>query len=437
MTKLYVKESGVWRDIKEVFVKDSEQWRSIDTVHVKDGGVWKKVFQSGWIIGSGADQSTFYEFTTELIESYGDAVLSAGPITGNRVEGTTGTWEIVMAPGYRLSGDTGDTNSYTATHSVRYLFTVAANGSATLNAASGAQTTGGTSVMTSYSPGVTRVSVAQTSLYVSELAAFPHIVQWGNSNASARSSTFVWTPPTGATGILVSGIGGGGGGGNGGGFGGGGSASGGGGGGSGGVYKNFSGSFGEFSITLGAGGTSGGPLDYNQQQTRENAGTNGSATVVAINSTTLFTANGGVGGQGGFNAYESTDSENDTLNNPDTGNTGGAGGSPNGAAGGKGSYRLSWVNGQSIQTYVGGSLITVTGSGYAGANNSVTGFTGGAGGGRASEGSSGGGGGGAGFANGPVGNTGTGVLGSGGGGGGGEMLGLSGGNGYAYVTWTA
>ena len=433
MTKLYVKESGVWRDIKEVFVKDSGQWRSIDTVHVKDGGVWKKVFQSGWIIGSGADQVTFYEFTTELIESYGDAVLSAGPITGNRVEGTTGTWEIVMAPGYRLSGDTGDTDSYTATHSVRYLFTVAADGSATLNAASGAQTTGGTSVMTSYSPGVTRVSVAQTSLYVSELAAFPHIVQWGNSNASARSSTFVWTPPTGATGILVSGIGGGGGGGNGGGFGNSASASGGGGGGSGGVYKDFTGSFGEFSITLGAGGTSGGALDYNQQNTRENAGTNGGSTVVAINSTTLFTANGGVGGQGGFNAAEQiNDEEGDRLDNPDTGNTGGAGGSPNGAAGGKGSYRLRYALG-TIQAI---SIGTVTSSGFSGANNGVTGFTGGAGGTAGASSSSGGGGGGAGFANGPASNN-VGVLGSGGGAGGGEQIGQRGGDGYVYVTWTA
>lgn len=431
MTKLYVKESGTWRDIKEVFVKDSGQWRSIDTVHVKDGGVWKKVFQSGWIIGAGADQFTFYEFTTDLIANYGDAVLSAGPLVGDRVEGTTGTWEVVMAPGYRLSGDTGDTESYTATHSVRYLFTVAADGSATLNSAVGSQTTGGTSTMASYTAGVTRVSVAQTNLYVLSLAAFPHVVEWGNSNPTARSSTFEWTPPTGATTIRVSGIGGGGGGGNGGGYGNSASASGGGGGGSGGVYKDFSASFGTFSITLGEGGTAGGPLDFNQQQTRENAGTNGTATVVALGGSTLFTAGGGIGGQGGFNDYEQTNDEGE-LTNPDFDNTGGAGGSPNGAAGGKGSYRLRYQTGTIFALAVG----TVTSSGYDGASNAVTGFAGGAGGTTGAASSSGGGGGGAGFATGAASNT-AGVLGSGGGAGGGEQIGQNGGNGYVYVTWTA
>jgi len=433
MTKLNVNDSGTWREIKEVYVKNSGSWQQIDEVHVNDSGTWRKVFQAGWIIGTGDGQVTFYTFVTELIDAYGDAVLSAGPLSGDKAEGTTGTWEIILAPGYRLSGDTGDTASYTGTYSVRYLFTVAADGSATQNSASGSQGLAGSSAMADYVAGTTRISVALTDISTLDEAHFTHIVEWGNSSASTRSSTFTWNPPSIATNILVSGIGGGGGGGNGGGYGISNSASGGGGGGSGAVYVNQSASNAEFTITLAQGGTSGGALNYNQQNTREDTGTTGGTTTVLVNGSSLFSAAGGFGGLGGFNAAE-RENEDGNLENPDTGNTGGSGRSPNGASGGKGSYRLRALSGTIFAT--GGVNQTVNSFGFAGSSNATTGQAGGLANSYGSSGGSGGGGGGGGFASGGN-SSNRGYLGSGGGGGGGEQTGKQGGDGYVKVTWTS
>lgn len=443
MTKLSVKDSGTWREIKEVYVKNSGSWQQINDVYVNDSGTWRKVFQAGWIIGAGSGQSTFYTFATELIDSYDNAVLSAGPLSGNRAEGTAGTWEVILAPGYRLTGDTGDTSSYTSTYSVRYLFDVASDGSATLTAASGSQTTGGTSEMSSYSAGTTRINVTEVDITDSDEAHFPHVVEWGNSDASNRSSTFTWNPPASATSILVSGIGGGGAGGSGGPYGQSNTGSGGGGGGGGGVYVNQSATNQTFTITLGAGGLFNnftaindgfGPLGSNvdNQGERGTNGNNGGTTTVLVNSVSLFSATGGSGGLAGEDENEEYNDEND-LTNRDTSNTGGAGGSPNGASGGKGSDRLRGRLG-SVGVHGGG---VATSYGFAGSNNGTTGFSGGSAGGFSVGVYTGGGGGGAGFANGGNGNGGQGFLGSGGGGGRSEGNGNSGGNGYVRVTWTS
>jgi len=443
MTKLSVNDSGTWREIKEVYVKNSGSWQQIDEVHVNDSGTWRKVFQAGWIIGTVSGQVTFYTFVTELIAAYGDAVLSAGPLSGDRAEGTTGTWEIILAPGYRLSGDTGDTASYTGTYSVRYLFTVAADGSATQDSASGSQGLAGSSAMADYVAGTTRISAALTDISTLDEAHFTHVVEWGNSSASTRSSTFTWNPPSVATSILVSGIGGGGAGGSGGPYGQSNSGSGGGGGGGGGVYVNQSATNHTFTITLGAGGLFNnftainngfGPLGSSTDNKGERGtnGNNGGTTTVLVNSVSLFNATGGSGGLAGEDENEEEDDEG-RLTNPDNSNTGGAGGSPSGAAGGKGSTRLRGKLG-TIDLSGGG---TANSSGFAGSNNGTTGFSGGSAGGFSVGSYTGGGGGGAGFANGGNGNGGRGFLGSGGGGGRSEGNGNSGGDGYVKVTWTS
>lgn len=463
MTKLSVNDSGTWREIKEVYVKNSGSWQQIDEVHVNDSGTWRKVFQAGWIIGTASGQVTFYTFVTELIAAYGDAVLSAGPLSGDRAEGTTGTWEIILAPGYRLSGDTGDTASYTGTYSVRYLFTVAADGSATQNSASGSQGLAGSSAMADYVAGTTRISVALTDISTLDEAHFTHVVEWGNSNASARSSTFTWTPPSIATSILVSGIGGGGGGAAGGSAGLGNSATGGGGGGGGAYALNTSTSASEFTITLGEGGSGSSPASINSPDgTRSSSGATGSTTTVLADGSAFLSLAGGGGGTGGQNWNNVRNGINATIGNtPQSGNNGGSGGGSNGASGGKGSdASWSFSTSSAYNNFISewGSNYPRT-QGFAGSNLSALGTSGG----TATNGSGtstfdtnpdngsiserigtgtggyggGGGGGGAGFANGGNSSGGVGALGSGGGGGRGEASGGAGGDGYVKVTWTS
>ena len=290
---IHINDSGTVRTISNIYVNDAGTVRNIADVWINDSGTVRRVFSSGTIIGAGAGQSTFYQWSTALRTTYGAAVLSAGPLSGTRAEGTTGTWEVILAPGYRLTGDTGDTASYTSTYSARYLFDVASDGSATHTAASGSQTTGGTSEMASYSAGTTRISVTEVDITDLDEANFPHAVEWGNSDASNRSSTFTWNPPTSATSILVSGIGGGAGG-SGGPFGQTNTGSGGGGGGGGGVYVNQSATNHTFTITLGAGGLFNnfqainngfGPLgsSVDNQGERGTNGNNGGTTTVLVN----------------------------------------------------------------------------------------------------------------------------------------------------------
>lgn len=465
MTKLTVKDSGTWREIREVYVKNSGSWQQIDSVHVKDSGTWQKVFQAGWVIGAAADQSTIYEFTTELRQSYGNAVLSAGPLVGTRAEGTTGTWEVILAPGYKLVGDNGsdpssDTSSYDSKYSVRYLFTAAADGSATLNSASTvSQTEGGNSELSNYTAGSTRVSVVETTI---NEAHFPHVVEWGNYDSSARTGTFTWVIPTGATNIQASGIGAGGGGAAGGSTGTGNSATGGGGGGGGAYALNTATTASTFRITLGEGGAGSSTAAHNSSDgTRSSSGSSGGTTTVLAGGSAFLSLAGGNGGTGGQNWNTVSAGLQATLfDSPTSGNNGGSGGGSNGASGGKGSdlahafgttfsenrFINAWPNnnyprwdgfsGSNLSALgtSGGSGSTGSGNGYFFPDDEGTildgfsfGATTGLGG--------GGGGGGAGFSNGGNGGV-VGLRGSGGGGGRGESNGASGGNGYVRFTWT-
>lgn len=460
MTKLHVKDSSVWREIEEVHVKNAGAWQLIDDVYVKDGGVWRHVFQNlkEWVIGSGADQSTIYQFTTELRQAYGDAVLSAGPLVGNRAEGTTGTWEVILAPGYALTGDTGSTSSYDSKYSVRYLFTAAADGSATLDSASSlSQTLGGSSELANYSAGVTKVSVVAATI---NEAHFPHVAEWGNYNASARTSTFNWTIPTGATNIQASGIGAGGGGAAGGSTGTGNSATGGGGGGGGAYALNTATTASTFRITLGEGGAGSSIAAHNSSNaTRSSSGSSGGTTTVLAGGSAFLSLAGGNGGTGGQNWNSVNSGLQATLvNTPSGGNNGGSGGGSNGASGGKGSDlshafgttasenrfinaygsnypRWDGFSGSNLSALgtSGGSGSTGNGNGYFFASDDglLEGFANGANGGLGG----GGGGGGAGFSNGGSGGA-VGLRGSGGGGGRGESNGASGGDGYVRITWS-
>ena len=311
-------------------------------MHVKDSGTWQKVFQAGWVIGAAAGQSTIYEFTTELRQSYGNAVLSAGPLVGSRAEGTTGTWEVILAPGYKLVGDNGsdpasDTTSYDSKYSVRYLFTAAADGSATLDSASSlSQTLGGNSTLSNYTAGSTRVSVVEATI---NEAHFPHVVEWGNYDSSARTGTFTWVIPTGASSIQVSGIGGGGGGAAGGRYGLGGTATGGGGGGGGAYALNSATTASSFRITLGEGGTAStltstvGNSDNGHQSP---SGSTGGTTTVVVDGNAFLSLAGGSGGNGGHNWGQVNTAKAGGIPGPGT-NTGGSGGGSNGANGGDGS----------------------------------------------------------------------------------------------------
>lgn len=471
MTKLTVKDSGTWREIREVYVKNAGSWQQIDSVHVKDSGTWQKVFQAGWIIGAAADQSTIYEFTTELRQAYGNAVLSAGPLVGSRAEGTTGTWEVILAPGYKLVGDNGSdpasdtinsgTYVYESKYSVRYLFTAAADGSATLDSASiVSQILGGNSSLSNYTAGSTRVSVVETTI---NEAHFPHVVEWGNYDSSARTGTFTWVIPTGASSIQVSGIGGGGGGAAGGRAGKGNSATGGGGGGGGAYALNTATTASTFRITLGEGGsrsTTSGVFNTDMGVRSASASAGGTTTVLADGSAFLSLAGGG-GGIGGQNwSYVNQGVYATLSNSPSGGNNGGSGGGSNGASGGKGSdfsFAFNTVHSEN-------RFIAAYGSnyprwdGFSGSSLSALGTSGGSGSGGSGTGyfivreddnsifdsftygdggyGGGGGGGGAGFYNGGNGSGGVGYLGSGGGGGRGEGNGGNGGDGYVKFTWT-
>ena len=460
---IHINDSGTVRTISNIFVNDAGTVRNITDVWINDGGTVRRLFQSGTIIGAGAGQSTFYQWSTALRSTYGAAVLSAGPLSGTRDEGTTGTWEVILAPGYRLTGDTGDTASYTSTYSVRYLFDVASDGSATHTAASGSQTTGGTSAMASYSAGTTRISVAITNITDLDQANFPHVVEWGNSDASNRSSTFTWNPPAGVTSIQVSGIGGGGGGAAGGSAGKGNSATGGGGGGGGAYALNTATSATAFTITLGEGGAgSTTPAINSADGTRSSSGSSGGTTTVLADGSAFLSLAGGGGGIGGQNWNNVQQGQLATFGNtPRSGNNGGSGGGSNGASGGKGSD-ASW---SFSTTFAYNNFKSEYGSnyprteGFAGSNLSALGTSGGA----ATNGSGtstfntntddgsitdrigkgdggyggGGGGGGAGYANGGNSSGGIGSLGSGGGGGRGEANGGAGGDGYVKIAWTS
>lgn len=206
MTELYVKDSGSWREIKEVHVKDSGVWREIQEAYVKESGAWKLFFQA-LPSYTGVTSSNIGTITGELVTDFPDVILSAGPLFGSTRSNTAGAYEIVVAPGHRLAGDT-DTNW---NRSRRYVLEVSSGGFSYSTASKYNLQNERSGLKTATANNNLQFERDVSSFADGTVLEFNHPVYWGNASSSTPSVYFDYTLPRATQDYSIYGGGGGGG----------------------------------------------------------------------------------------------------------------------------------------------------------------------------------------------------------------------------------
>ena len=206
MAELYVKDSGTWRTIKELYVKDSGTWRSIQEAYVKDSGTWRLFFQA-LPSYTGVSSSNIGTITTELVTDFPDVILSAGPLFGSTKSNTAGAYEIVVAPGHRIAGDTGTNWN----RSRRYVLEVGASGFSYSTASKYNLQNERSPLSTGTANNNLQFERDVSSFTTNTVLEFNHPVRWGNISASSESVYFDYTLPRATYSYSLYGGGGGGG----------------------------------------------------------------------------------------------------------------------------------------------------------------------------------------------------------------------------------
>ena len=206
MAELYVKDSGTWRTIKELYVKDSGTWREIQEGYVKDSGNWRLFFQALPSYTS-VNSTNIGTVTTELVTDFPDVILSAGPLFGSTKSNTAGAYEIVVAPGHRIEGDT-DTNW---NRSRRYVIEVSSGGFSYSTSSKYNLSNERSPLRTATNNNNLKFERDVSSFTDGTVLEFNHPVRWGNTNASSSSVYFDYTLPRATQDYSLYGGGGGGG----------------------------------------------------------------------------------------------------------------------------------------------------------------------------------------------------------------------------------
>lgn len=147
------------------------------------------------------------------LHSSNQGVLSAGPLFGSTMTNTPGAYEIVLAPGYRLQGDTGnlwnrsrkyvievDNEGFSFAQHRKYLYQ-------NLRSAEGNDTVHGISK----ADPVNQLSIEVNNSWAnpSVVAEFNHPVRWGSaSKGSSPDTNFIYTLPAKASNYRIVGGGG-------------------------------------------------------------------------------------------------------------------------------------------------------------------------------------------------------------------------------------
>lgn len=203
---LHVKNSGVWREIKNVYVKQSGTWIESAEVYAKNSGVWQSVYKN-LPSYTGVTASNIGTITTELITDFSDVILSAGPLFGTTKTNTAGAYEIVVAPGVRLAGDTS--TSWNKTR--RYILEVGASGFSYSTASKYKLNNARGSLNTATANNNLEFEQDTSGFTTGTVLEFNHPVRWGNVNATSPVTTFTYQLPRNSSTYTLVGAGGGGG----------------------------------------------------------------------------------------------------------------------------------------------------------------------------------------------------------------------------------
>ena len=203
---LHIKNSGSWVEAKQVYVKQSGSWQEIAEVYVKESGTWQSVYKNLPSYTS-VTSSNIGTITGELITDFSDVILSAGPLFGSSKSNTAGAYEIVVAPGIRLAGDTS--TSWNKTR--RYILEVSSSGFSYSTDSKYKLNNSRGSLNTATANNNLEFEQDTSSFGSSTVLEFNHPVRWGNSNSSSASTTFTYTLPRGTSSYTMAGGGGGGG----------------------------------------------------------------------------------------------------------------------------------------------------------------------------------------------------------------------------------
>jgi len=203
---LHIKDSSSWREAKQVYVKQSGAWQEISEVYIKDSGTWLSVFKNLPSYTS-VTSSNIGTIVDELITDYSDIILSAGPLFGTTKSNTAGAYEIVVAPGIRLEGDTSTSWNKTK----RYVIEVTSSGFSYSTAGKYKLNNTRGSLNTATSNNNLKFEQDTSSFTTGTVLEFNHPLRWGNSNNSSASTTFTYTLPRGTSSYTMAGGGGGGG----------------------------------------------------------------------------------------------------------------------------------------------------------------------------------------------------------------------------------
>jgi len=206
MAELHVKDSGVWREIKELYVKDSGTWREIQEAYIKDNGTWRLMFQA-LPSYTAVNSSNIGTVCTELTTDFPDVILSAGPLSGTTKSNQTGAFEIVVAPGHRLAGDSD--NNWN--RSRRYILEITASGFSYSTASKYNLQNERSGLRTATANNNLEFERDVSSFTTGTVLEFNHPVRWGNVNNSSPSEYFDYTLPRSTQSYSLYGAGGGGG----------------------------------------------------------------------------------------------------------------------------------------------------------------------------------------------------------------------------------
>lgn len=206
MVDTYVKQGGLWYPANKIYAKTGGVWQVVRKAYVNQGGVWTSIFKNlPEVIG--LTSANIADVCEELVTEFPDVVLSAGPLFGSSRSNTAGAYEVIVAPGIRLAGDTGTSWNQTK----RYVLQVTGSGFTYSTA---------TKYRLNNLRGGLRTATANNNLVFEQdtssfttgtVLEFNHPVRWANLNASSPTTTISYILPRPASAYTVVGGGGGGG----------------------------------------------------------------------------------------------------------------------------------------------------------------------------------------------------------------------------------
>jgi hypothetical protein len=171
MPKIFVKDSGVWKQVQSLSVKDGSTWKNLNVIYVKDAGVEKQVYPDTIGVTTYSTPGT-YSYTVPA----GVYSLNVSYPTNTGIQTAT----LAVTPGQIISstiGNFGSNSTFGTVTAPAYSYTVAGFGGnvdGVLVNLWGMASTGGSSYSGSGGNGTLTAGAAAAGCYYTEISEGYH-----------------------------------------------------------------------------------------------------------------------------------------------------------------------------------------------------------------------------------------------------------------------